>query len=199
MAVGSLFSTVRRLLVVAVFVALAGLALPVLSPALAQEPELSDDFAPLDVAAEPFGLLNGLEPEPGLILGGQPSEAQLSDMAKSGVRTIIDLRRAEEDRGFDEASRAQALGLDYHLLEVGATTLRRPSTFEQFFELLKGAEKPVVVHCASGNRVGALYYAWLVTESSVPREDARRQAWESGLRSEALEAAVDEYLDSREP
>ena len=36
---------------------------------------------------------------PGLYAGGQPSAAQLRELAAKGVRTVIDLRQPGEDRG----------------------------------------------------------------------------------------------------
>ena len=53
------------------------------------------------------------QPQPGLQTGGQPSHGDLARLKSEGVRTVIDLRGAQEDRGYDEATEAQRLGLTY--------------------------------------------------------------------------------------
>ncbi len=144
-----------------------------------------------------FGLLNAKTPSEDVLFGGQPDSGQIEAMARAGFRTVLDLRREEEPRGFDEARLVADAGLEYLALPVGSDTLQDPVTFERFFELYREAERPLLVHCASGNRVGALYYAYLVAEQGLEREEALDQARQQGLRSDALVVVVDQFLDSR--
>ncbi len=143
------------------------------------------------------GLLNAKYPEPDVLFGGQPTEAQLEAMATDGLAFVVDLRAEGEDRGYDEPAALQNLDVPYVNLPVDGERLTQPGTFERFIETMKKLEGPTLVHCASGNRVGALYYAYLVAGKGVDREEARALAKENGLRSSALEKAVDRYLDSR--
>ena len=143
------------------------------------------------------GLLNAKYPQPDVLFGGQPTEAQLEAMAADGLSFVLDLRAEGEDRGFDESAALQSLDVPYLSLPVDADRLTEPATFERFIDTMKKLDGPTLVHCASGNRVGALYYAYLVAGKGVDREEARARAKESGLRSSALEKAVDRYLDSR--
>ncbi|HVS63981.1 MAG TPA: sulfur transferase domain-containing protein [Thermoanaerobaculia bacterium] len=143
-------------------------------------------------------LADAHHPEEGVLFGGQPSEAELEALAEAGY-TVLDLRMPQEDRGYDEATAAERLGLEYHNVPVGGATLSDSSTFERFFELFEKAERPVAVHCASGNRVGGLYYAYLVAKKGLSREQALEKARESGLSSESLRRTVDGYLDSLPP
>lgn len=146
-------------------------------------------------AREDPPIANASEPEEGVLFGGQPSEEQLAALAEAGY-TILDLRMPQEDRGYDEVALAKKLGVEYHNLPVGAGTLGEAATYERFFELFEDAERPVAVHCASGNRVGGLYYAYLVARRGVSREEALEKARANGLRSEGLREAIDGYLDS---
>ena len=143
------------------------------------------------------GLLNARYPEPDVLFGGQPTEAQLEAMAADGLSFVLDLRAEGEDRGFDESAALQSLDVPYLNLPVDADRLTEPATFERFIETMKKLDGATLVHCASGNRVGALYYAYLVAGKGVDREEARALAKENGLRSSALEKAVDRYLDSK--
>ena len=143
------------------------------------------------------GLNNAKFPEPGVLFGGQPTEAQLEAMAADGLAFVLDLRAEGENRGFDETAALQSLDIPYVNLPVDADRLAQPETFERFIDTMKKLDGPTLVHCASGNRVGALYYAYLVAGKGMDREQALSRAQEMGLRSSALEKAVDRYLDSR--
>ncbi|MYA08220.1 MAG: hypothetical protein F4060_09825 [Holophagales bacterium] len=143
------------------------------------------------------GLRGAKHPEPGVLFGGQPTEDQLKAMAADGLSFVLDLRAESEDRGFDEPAALRTLDVPYLNVPVDADRLALPETFERFIEAMDKVDGPVLVHCASGNRVGALYYAYLVAGKDVDREEARTRAKENGLRSAALEKAVDRYLDSR--
>ena len=142
------------------------------------------------------GLHNAKHPEPGVLFGGQPTEEQLEAMAADGLSFVLDLRTEGENRGFDEPAALQSLDVPYLNLPVDGDRLALPETFERFIAAMEKADGPVLVHCASGNRVGALYYAYLVAGKGEDREAARARAKENGLRSAALERAVDRYLDS---
>lgn len=144
---------------------------------------------------EDFGILNQYEPEEGVVFGGQPTAEQVEAMAEAGVKTVIDLRGESESRGYDEAATMAAAGLRYVAIPVTRETMSVASTFESFLEIFQTAEKPLLVHCASGNRVGALYYAYLVAEKKMSREAALERAKDNGLRTMGLVEPVDAWLD----
>ena len=96
------------------------------------------------------------QPRPGLYSAGQPSAVQLAQARAAGVVTVIDLRAADEDRGFDEPARAAALGLRYLALPVAGTDGVSVDAARQLHALLAASDGPVLLHCASGNRAGAL-------------------------------------------
>jgi len=86
---------------------------------------------------------------------GQPDEAAFKVLADSGYAAVIDLRTDSEERGLDEQVVVESLGMDYVSLPIGSDGI----SFENaraLDELLSGYDQPVLVHCASGNRVGAL-------------------------------------------
>ncbi len=153
----------------------------------------------LPAAAEDEPVRNARYPAEGILFGGQPSEAEMTQLIDKGYKTVIDLRMPSEDRGFDQAALLSSLGVAYQPLPVNGTALEVPRTYERFFELLVDAERPVLVHCASGNRVGALWYAWLAGHEGVSRDEALAEARKQGLRSDQLVKAVDGWLQSREP
>ena len=129
-----------------------------------------------------------------LAFAGQPSADELRALAAAGVR-VLDLRRPEEGRGFDQPALAEELGLDYANVPVDAPALGDPQVHRAFKEALE-SDGQLVVHCASGNRVAGLYYAYLVNEQGMSRDEAKQRAKELGLTSAGVEGGVDAYLDA---
>jgi uncharacterized protein (TIGR01244 family) len=149
------------------------------------------------VEPEATGIPNATSPEAGVLFAGQPTAEQLQQLAAANYQTVIDLRAPSENRGYDEAAVAKAAGLDYVPIPVTEETLADAKTLDRFIEVFNQAEKPVLVHCASGGRVAAVYYAWLVAEKKMSREDALAAAKEQGLRRETLIPTVDAYLEQK--
>lgn len=166
-------------------------------PALAGEPAATQaQAAPAQtapaVAAEDL-LPNGRRPAPDLLTGGQPSAEQLEAIAAAGYRTIVDLRpEGEPGAPADEAARAAALGLAYVRIPIasaGDLTEEKARELDRVLDA-EGAG-PVVVHCAAGNRVGALLALRAAHDGAAP-EAALELGLDAGLTT--LEPAVRERL-----
>ncbi len=148
------------------------------------------------VRAEEMAIKNASKPEPGVLAAGLPTEAQLKGLAQEGYKTVIDLMPPEENRGFDEPKTAQEAGLRYVNVPITVASLDQAS-IDTFLGAMRAAEKPVVVHCASSNRVGALYYSWLVLEKGMPKDQALEKAQAAGLRHPELTEKVQQLVDER--
>jgi len=100
---------------------------------------------------------NGQTPEQNVITGGQPSDAQFAafrEGAGDGCR-VINLRGRGEPGVAEQSTLMNQLGIDYvHLPVSGPGDL----SFETAAALKTALEYegPIMVHCASGNRVGAV-------------------------------------------
>ncbi len=97
------------------------------------------------------------DPLEGITTAAQPSAEQLAAAAQSGFKVIIDLRGVSEDRGMpNEKATVETLGMSYVALPVegaGGVTYANATALDK---LLADIEGPVLIHCASGNRAGAL-------------------------------------------
>ena len=96
-------------------------------------------------------------PAPNYFSGGQPTDEQLTALAGEGVTHVINLRPASETPKLNEDSLVADKGMIYHSLPVdGAAglTLNNVKALDQLFE--QAGDEKVFLHCASGNRVGAL-------------------------------------------
>jgi uncharacterized protein (TIGR01244 family) len=102
-------------------------------------------------------LPNRQQPAPHLLTGGQPTGAQLQAAAQAGVRHIINLRPEYEQPGVNEQALVESLGMRYYHLPVAGLGDLTPEAAEQLDRILSDiGEEPALMHCASGNRVGAL-------------------------------------------
>lgn len=103
-------------------------------------------------------LEEGIRPNERLVIGGQPTSALLRDAAEAGIRVVVNLRPAgEEDPGFDEAALAAELGMTYLQVPVaraGGLTAENVRLFDAVLEQV--GDQPALLHCSTGNRVGAM-------------------------------------------
>jgi len=153
--------------------------------------EIAQD-SPLKVDLDTVVSTGTVHPVDGITSAGQPDEAALRVFAEQGYTTVIDLRTEGEDRGFDEATTVNSLGMRYVPLPIGRDSI----TFENaraLDKLIEDADGPVLVHCGSGNRVGALL---ALRKSLAGADDASALEYgkEGGLTS--LEGQVKELLST---
>ena len=101
-------------------------------------------------------LMNGAQPLPRITTAGQPDQAVLQKLADAGYTAIIDLRRPDEDRGYDEKSAVEALGMKYISIPISGGDAINYENASLLDETLNEVDGPVLLHCATSNRVGAL-------------------------------------------
>lgn len=133
------------------------------------------------------------QPRAHLFTGGQPSAQQLQDAAKAGVTTVIDLRTPQEDRGYDEQAAAEKLGLRYVRLPIGGAGDINEANARTLDRLLKQDAGTTLLHCASGNRVGALLALAHARVDGASAEESLELGRAAGLTS--LEPAVRAVLE----
>lgn len=127
-------------------------------------------------------------------LAGQPSADDFSIAKKDGIKTVINLRTPGEMR-FDEKGVLKGLGLEYHYLPFAAPDTLKDEIFEKSLKVLSDKKKqPVLLHCASANRVGAIWLAHRVLTDKVPYAKALKEAKEVGLRFPPYEAKAKAYI-----
>jgi protein tyrosine phosphatase (PTP) superfamily phosphohydrolase (DUF442 family) len=142
---------------------------------------------------------NACRPYPWLVTGGQPSADALEALAKAGIHDVFDLRGAEEPRGFDEAAAACSMQLNYLPIPVTPADFGdwKFTAFRHHL-LAHGPQKPMFIHCASGNRVGAALLPWLVLDKGLSYDTALDMARAVGLSNPELTKRALEYTRAHE-
>ncbi|MGH7614021.1 MAG: hypothetical protein ACREMW_08285 [Gemmatimonadales bacterium] len=146
------------------------------------------------------GVPNASEPLPGLVTGGQPMAPHLAALQQAGCRVVLDCRDPMEPRPLREPEDVVAAGLEYVCIPVGHSR-GDDATLTQIRDALKAnvGTKPVLFHCASGNRVGAALIPYLVLDQGFTEEEAVNTAMRAGMRNvELMEWALD-YVSRNGP
>jgi protein tyrosine phosphatase (PTP) superfamily phosphohydrolase (DUF442 family) len=158
-----------------------------------QSPAAAAPAAAPAPAPDPGSLLpNGRQPLPGVLTGGQPTDEQLDALAAAGYKTLVTLRVPAEAPP-PLADRARGLGLRYVELPVaGAQDLTAEKVAELGKLLGDRTAYPLAIHCASGNRVGALLALEQVQVEGKDAKEALAIGLDAGLTH--LEPKVRELL-----
>ena len=132
-----------------------------------------------------------VEPVDGITAAGQPDAEALKVFAAEGYKTVIDLRGPDEDRGIDEPAVVASLQMSYVSLPISGRDAISFDNARKLDALLAKADGPVLIHCGSSNRVGALL-ALRKSLEGADDETALEYGREGGLKS--LEGRVKEVL-----
>jgi len=138
------------------------------------------------------GVPNAAEPLPNLVTGGQPNASHILALQSAGAQVIVDIRDSMEPRPFDEESVVADSGMEYINIRVTYDTLDDP-TLERVLSVVRAnAHRPMLFHCASGNRVAGAMIAYLMIDNGMPEEQAVEAAMRMGLRgADVMEWGLD--------
>jgi len=143
------------------------------------------------VLADLSGVTNGRWVSKHIAVGGSFDSEALTSLSEGGIQRIINLR-TEGEMDWDEAGLSEASGLRYVQLPIGSVVDFSPEWLAEFDRLL-GEEVPTLVHCASGNRVGAAFALHAQAFKGASVEDAMTLGERHGLTS--MSSAVRQRLE----
>ena len=158
-------------------------------------------LASLPLAAQPReslpGATNYTRVEATVACGGATSPEAFTELRSRGFAAIVNLRQADEPGAeVESASRAaREAGLRYlHIPMSSSSPL--PEAFDAFLAAVSDpANSPVYIHCASANRVGAVWLAKRMIVDGWDRQRALAEAEAIGLRSPVLRDFALEYVE----
>ncbi|MDO6428178.1 sulfur transferase domain-containing protein [Thalassotalea sp. 1_MG-2023] len=133
-----------------------------------------------------LAMINVMLPQENLLVGGQPTPADLLILQQMGITQVINLRPTSEPIEYDEKETCRQLQLRYHVIPVTDITSVTRDKAKKLYQLLI-VNEPTLVHCASGNRVGALIALMAFWMQHCSAEDAFFLGEQSGLTKLAPE------------
>ena len=131
-----------------------------------------------------------------LFLSGQFTRDDITLIRERGIRNVISLR-GEGELDWDEASLLEQSGIEFQSIPIGSADALTDDVFDQVRTELGKQDEPALLHCASANRVGAVWLAYRVLNQNVDWETAVAEAEEVGLRSPELKARAEQYIQQR--
>ncbi len=108
-------------------------------------------------------------------------------LSDNKFKTIIDLRTPKEGTKL-ELKAVQKLKMAYINIPIEGGYISEEQV-SHFKETLQRSQRPILIHCASGNRVGALWAKYLLSKD-VPKEEALKVGRKIGM-SMYLEQKID--------
>ncbi len=110
-----------------------------------------------------------------------------------GVQTVVNICHPKE-LSFDEAGHVASLGLNYLNPAWNGPDELTDEMFATYREILREGERPMLLHCGSANRVGAVWLPYRVLDEGIEVEAALAEAKTVGLRSPAYEQKALDYI-----
>lgn len=164
----------------------------------AQAPAAPTVEAEASSAGAEIDLVNARQPVEGLLTGGQITQEQMEAAAAAGYRTVINLRGPDEPGSWDEASMAEQLGMKFVSIPIASAEDLTEENARRLAEALDEAGgEPTILHCGSGNRVGALLALKAYHVDGKSADEALEIGIAGGLTQ--LQGTVEEYLATHEP
>lgn len=142
----------------------------------------------------PQGVRNYTRVDATVACGGATPPEAMADLKRLGFTSVINFRTAEEEGANIEASQTAAAdaGLKYFHIPFRAPSTE---TAEKFLGVVADtSNQPVYIHCASANRVGAMWFIKRVKQDGWDDARAMQEAETIGLRSEALKEFARAYV-----
>ena len=127
-----------------------------------------------------------------MLTSGQPSPHHFEALREAGVNVVLDIRDPMEPRPFDEPELVHKLGMQYVNVSVRQGALD-DTVMEQVLEVVRENQgRPLLLHCASANRVGGALIPYFILDQGMSEDDAVEAAMKIGLRgADLLEWGLD--------
>ncbi len=113
-----------------------------------------------------------------------------AELAIFNFKTIIDMRTVREGTD-EEMTYVKAAGMEYINVPITVKGISEEQLAD-FTKKFESAEKPILIHCNSGNRSGAMWASYQISKGVDP-EKAIEQGRKAGMRptyEEKIRAAM---------
>ncbi|MGH8460618.1 MAG: beta-lactamase hydrolase domain-containing protein [Stenotrophobium sp.] len=135
---------------------------------------------------------NVATPFPRIITGGRPAFEHFAALKALGVTTVVNLCPPGEACTYDEAALMRQLGMRYVNIPVAGPGDLTADSARSLHEAID-VDGEVLVHCASSNRVGALFALKARHVDGKNVEESLAIGWAAGLK--AMEPVVRQLLE----
>lgn len=140
--------------------------------------------------------------EPVLLGGSNPSDGDLAELGRRGVRVLVSLLDESRQKPRYDPAMAERMGFVRHNIPVGDFEAPSAGQLARFVELAESLPRGVcaLVHCQGGlGRTGTFAAAWLISRGMGVREAVARirLARPGAVETPRQESALVEFAASR--
>jgi protein tyrosine/serine phosphatase len=149
-------------------------------------------------ASQPDGVPNFQKVDDHVYRGAQPSEQGFKNLAKLGIKTVVDLRQPG-DLSWNEEKIVRAAGMEYVTVPMhGMETPSNEKVVKVLALLEDTSTGPVFVHCKRGaDRTGAVIACYRMEHDRWKNEQALSEAKSLGMSF--FERAIQRYVREFKP
>lgn len=149
---------------------------------------------PVLAASDPFQFKQMEATNKDFYISAAPDAAAFKKMAALGIGVAIDLREAQEKKGF-EALSAKESSMEYLALPVSKVG----PFIKKEINAVNGAiknnyNKKIWIYCSSGNRASAWLVSYLVLNKKYGEQEAIKKVGELGFMNQATKDRIQAYL-----
>lgn len=132
--------------------------------------------------------------------GGQPADSAYAKTAASGFRSVLSLRTGSEGVDlFRERALVEKNKMRYFNIQV-ISSAPQPSQADEFLRLVRDpANHPMLINCATANRVGAFMMIYRVLEQGWSEDRALDEAVKIGTTTNTLKKFARDYIAQHKP
>ena len=166
--------------VFAVFVSMSGYSTLAAPPAVEKEVPFGDKVGP---AVTKYNRLR-----PNIATSGPLKEGAINELKSLGFATILDLRGPDEGTDVEKKA-SEVAGLRYLNIPV-TTTVPSDKQVAEFARIVEDAKYfPLLIHCGSANRVGAMWTLYLARQG-IPISIAVDEGRTIGMQRDREDAVL---------
>ena len=134
-----------------------------------------------------------------LYRGGQPSASGFANLAKLGIKTVVDLREIGEHSQAEEQKMVTDLGMHYVSIPMhGLSTPKDDKVAAVEAVFTDAASGPVFVHCKRGaDRTGMVVAVYRISHDQWDNKKALNEAKSNGMSF--FERAIQHYVMDYKP
>ncbi len=120
-----------------------------------------------------------------LYVAGQLQTQDFAELAKQGIKVIINNRPDNEEQGqlahTDAAALAEQHGMAYHYLPMANGQPMPDGLVDSFHAAMNSADGPILAHCRSGMRSSFLWALGAIPKGTVTVDEAIEAANSAGI------------------
>jgi len=113
-------------------------------------------------------------------------------LAAHGFKTVIDMRTVNEGTR-EEKALVEGAGMVYVNIPMTVANIS-DEHLNAFTNAIEKSPKPILVHCGSGNRAGAIWASYLISQGTEP-EEALEAGRKAGMRAPLEEKVRQVFLN----